>query len=203
MKFKLFLKIILIIFPVGAYAVQATLSIEDLLKETGIETPDTVKIETVTPNKQPPKKTLDIRRTGLELPRFVSIKRNPVNIRKGPDKKFNIVWTFTRKGLPVEIIDEYDNWRKIRDHFGEEGWIFHSLLSNARYGMVQPWEPNEFFTVHKGRDESSKVTAQFEAGVLTAIKSCDGIWCEVGKKGYQGYIKQEFLWGVYPNEKVE
>ena len=72
------------------------------------------------------------RATGLPLPRFVSLKSNNVNVRRGPGQDYDVVFTFVRAGLPVEITDEFENWRKIRDSDGSEGWVFHSLLSGKR-----------------------------------------------------------------------
>ncbi|NRA85973.1 MAG: hypothetical protein HRU28_00985 [Rhizobiales bacterium] len=188
--------------PFSAYAASDAKSISDLL-----ETEKQVIVENVTEAvniaPKPSKKKLDIGRTGLPIPRFVTLKRDEVNVRKGPKETFDIAWKFKRKHLPVEIIAEYDNWRKIRDHFGEEGWVFHSLLSSARYGLVKPWEVEGFFTIHNERNENSRIVAKFEAGVLARIKACDGTWCQITKNSSQGYIKQEFLWGAYVNEKIK
>ena len=76
------------------------------------------------------------RSTGLPLPRFVSLAADRVNVRFGPGKQYPVNWVFARKGLPVEIIAEFDTWRKIRDYDGEEGWIHSSLLSSRRTIMV-------------------------------------------------------------------
>src|SRR6476619_7352914 len=66
------------------------------------------------------------RGTGLPLPRFVSLKSNDVNVRRGPGQEYDVAYTYVRAGLPVEITQEFDNWRKIRDSDGVEGWVFHS-----------------------------------------------------------------------------
>ena len=76
------------------------------------------------------------RSTGLPLPRFVSLAAERVNVRFGPGKQYPVNWMFARQGLPVEIIEEFDTWRKIRDHDGEEGWVHSSLLSSRRTIMV-------------------------------------------------------------------
>ena len=66
--------------------------------------------------------------SGLTVPRFVSLKSDRVNVRIGPSREHNIGWTFVQAGLPVEIIQEFENWRRIRDWEGKVGWVFHSLL---------------------------------------------------------------------------
>lgn len=149
------------------------------------------------------KKILEIKKTGLPIPRFVSLKRDIVNVRTGPGETFDILWTFTRKSLPVEIITEHDNWREIRDHFGEQGWVLGTLLSSKRYALLNPWDDEGFFTMHKTRDENSNVVAKLEVGVLGNISACDGVWCQLTVETYKGYIKQEFLWGIYLGDKLK
>ena len=76
--------------------------------------------------------------SGLPVPRFVSLKSDRVNVRGGPTKDHDVAWVFTRSGLPVEITAEFENWRRIRDCEGAEGWVYHSLLSGRRTAMVVP-----------------------------------------------------------------
>jgi SH3-like domain-containing protein len=78
-------------------------------------------------------------KTSLPVPRFVSLKSDKVNVRKGPSTDQSIVWVFSRAGLPVEVIAESDNWRRVRDSEGADGWVFHSLLSARRTVLVAPW----------------------------------------------------------------
>src|SRR5436305_4699840 len=75
--------------------------------------------------------------SGLPIPRFVSLKSDKVNVRAGPTRDHDVAWIYTRAGLPVEITAEYENWRRIRDWEGAEGWVYHSLLSGRRTGLVQ------------------------------------------------------------------
>jgi hypothetical protein len=70
--------------------------------------------------------------TGLPLPRFVTLKADKVNVRRGPSSEHPVAFVFQRKGLPVEITAEFENWRKIRDSDGAEGWILQSMLSGRR-----------------------------------------------------------------------
>ena len=70
--------------------------------------------------------------SGLPLPRFVSIKGNPVNLRQGPGTQYPALLTFKRVGWPVEILDENSNWRKIRDYDDDIGWIQANLLRGKR-----------------------------------------------------------------------
>lgn len=143
--------------------------------------------------------------SGLPLPRFVSLKSERVNVRAGPTKDHNVNWVFTRVGLPVEIIAEYENWRRIRDWEGAEGWVLHSLLSGRRTALIAPKAKSgaDFIPIHASAIGESPVTAKLQAGVLGAVKRCNGSWCRITGEGFDGWIEQERLWGVYPNEKVD
>src|SRR5262245_19459591 len=77
-------------------------------------------------------------KSGLPVPRFVSLKPDRVNVRGGPTRDHEVTFVYTRAGLPVEITAESDNWRRIRDWEGSEGWVYHSLLSGRRTAVVMP-----------------------------------------------------------------
>jgi len=142
--------------------------------------------------------------SNLPVPRFVSLKADKVNMRVGPTRDHDITWVFTRLGLPVEITAESENWRKIRDSEGTEGWVYQSLLSSRRMALVAPWlKRDQSFPLYQSKDKNSGVIAQLQPGVLGTIKTCDGKWCRIFGENFDGYIEQERLWGVYPNETVE
>lgn len=140
--------------------------------------------------------------TGLRVPRYVSLKSDRVNLREGPSKDHRTSWIFQRAGLPVEITAEFEIWRRIRDSEGSEGWVLHSLLSGRRTALVAPWKKNENFDLRARSEDGAAVTARLQSGVIANVKTCDGIWCRVLGEGYDGYIRQQNLWGVYPDEKV-
>lgn len=141
--------------------------------------------------------------SGLPLPRFVSLKSSRVNVRRGPGQDYDVAWIFVRPGLPVEIVQEFDNWRKVRDSEGEEGWVFHSLLSGRRTGIVAPWEKEGRFAARASADVNARAVAYLEPRVVTDIDTCDGAWCHVRGDAYDGWIEKDRLWGVYPQEVVE
>ena len=143
------------------------------------------------------------RGTGLPLPRFVSLKSDEVNVRRGPGQDYDVVLTFVREGLPVEITEEFDNWRKIRDADGAEGWVFHSLLSGERTALVAPWEAEGEFPAHNDANAETRVVAYLKPRVVTEVEECDGDWCKVSVQGIEGWVEQTRLWGVYPNESVD
>lgn len=141
--------------------------------------------------------------SGLPIPRFVSLKPSRVNIRVGPGRQYAVSWLYTKAGLPVEIIQEYDNWRRIRDADGTEGWVYQSLLAGKRTAIIAPWErdkPDVLIDLHDSPSDTSAVVARAEPGVISAIRECDGQWCELDAQGERGWIRQTRIWGAYPGE---
>jgi SH3-like domain-containing protein len=142
--------------------------------------------------------------TKLPVPRFVSLKSDKVNVRRGPSADQAIVWVFSRAGLPVEVIAESENWRRVRDSEGADGWVFHSLLSARRTVLVIPWSKGEeSVPLYNSKSTSARAVAALQSGVLGNVLSCDGEWCEVSVDSYSGYVQQEKLWGVYRGEEVK
>jgi SH3-like domain-containing protein len=142
-------------------------------------------------------------KSGLPLPRFVSLKPDKVNVRGGPTRDHEVTFVYTRAGMPVEIVAESDNWRRIRDWEGAEGWVYHSMLSGRRTALVKAKEKDTLVPLQAKPDASSEVVAKLQTGVLGTVKTCTGAWCRVFGNGFDGWVAQERLWGVYPSEKVE
>ena len=141
--------------------------------------------------------------SGLPIPRYVSLKADKVNMHIGPAKHYETKWVYQRAGLPVEITAEFENWRRIRDSDGTEGWVYHSLLSGRRTGVVTAKSKDDLIALHGKPDVKSAIAARLQPGVLALVKRCNTTWCRVVGQGFDGWIPQERLWGVYPNEKVE
>lgn len=147
-------------------------------------------------------------RNGTNVPRYVSLKADRVPLRQGPGTEYPTAWIFRRTGLPVEVIDEMEAWRKVRDAGGTEGWVHGSLLSGRRTALVLPWDIKEGAQASSGtlrEDDSSRARAiaKVEAGVLVSIIACGNRWCRVSVGNYRGYIEQDKLWGTYPDEEIK
>lgn len=140
--------------------------------------------------------------SGLPVPRFVTLKAAKVNVRKGPSREHALAWVYQRKGLPVEVTAESDDWRKIRDAQGLEGWIQQSMLGGKRNALVAGWVRNGGVLLHGRADPDAAAVARLAPGVVAGVESCDGEWCFLDASGYEGYARQSELWGVYPGEIV-
>lgn len=141
-------------------------------------------------------------RSGLPVPRFVSLKSARVNVRVGPGEDYKIAWIFTRSALPVEVIQEYDTWRRIRDSDGTVGWVFQSLLSGKRTAVVTPWASGEPHPIYASAATDASVSAYLQPGVMGQIDRCNKGWCKISSTQYSGWIPQDQLWGTYEGEDV-
>lgn len=140
--------------------------------------------------------------SGLPVPRYVSLKSDHVNVRGGPTKDNDVSWVYTKSGLPVEVTAEFENWRRVRDSEGAEGWVYHSLLSGRRTAVVTLKSKDELAPLYDSADAASGVAARLQAGVVAMVKKCTGTWCRIAGNGFDGWIEQQRLWGVYADEKV-
>ncbi len=142
--------------------------------------------------------------TGFPLPRFVSLSKDITNVRSGPGLQYPIKWVIKKRGLPVEIILEYDHWRKIRDEEGAEGWVFKTLLSGKRTALVIGDKPVDLYK-KTGVFFNKKLrnSAVIEPMTVVELKGCGRQFCNILVKGISGLIERKSLWGVYEEEKFD
>jgi len=126
-----------------------------------------------------------------ELKKFLSLKNNKVNLRSGPSKNYPIKLIYKKKFLPVQILDSWDNWRKIMDYENNSGWIHISLLSGKKSAINN--ENNSI--LFKSDTIYSKPLAKMEKGRLLLIKKCNYEWCKVTTGKYIGWVNKKSLWG--------
>jgi SH3-like domain-containing protein len=138
--------------------------------------------------------------TNLPLPRFVSMRAERANARRGPSLDQRVDWEFVHRGLPLEIVAEYGQWRRVRDADGEGGWVHHSLLSGVRTAVVRADAP---VPLRAGPEEGAAVRALAEPGVVGRLQACDGAWCEIAAAGVAGWLPRAALWGVGPDESLD
>jgi|TARA_R110002072_G_scaffold19100_21_gene71164 SH3-like domain-containing protein len=138
-------------------------------------------------------------RTGRPLPRFAALRAGEVNLRTGPGIRYPIDWVIKRKSFPVEIIDEFGNWRRIRDWQGTSGWVHASMLMGRRTARVLDTEQ---LLLSRAQADAPPV-ARLAEGALGVIKKCQGDWCLLEFDQIDGYLRRRQFYGSYPNEAFE
>jgi SH3-like domain-containing protein len=138
--------------------------------------------------------------TNLPLPRYVSLRAETANARRGPSLDQRVDWEFVRPGLPLEITAEYGQWRRVRDADGEGGWVHHALLSGVRTALVRG---GAAVPLRAGPTEAAAVRAMAEPGVVGRLEACRKDWCEIAAGGAEGWLPRAALWGVGAHETIE
>lgn len=137
--------------------------------------------------------------TNLPLPRFVSLRSAEVNLRTGPGTTYPIEWVYVRRGLPVEVIAEFDIWRKIRDWQGTVGWVHQSMLDGRRTALVVGED-----RLLRGEPGPAAVpVARLAPGVIGELLECAGAWCRIDAANHRGWLPRDEFWGVDPQEVLE
>lgn len=134
--------------------------------------------------------------TNLPLPRYVSLKSDEGNVRRGPSLTHRIDWVFVRRGMPLQVTGEYGHWRRVIDREGIGGWVHYALLSGSRTVIVD----EAILDVLARPLIDAQVVAQFEAGVVARLGECTTDWCRITAGGYRGWVPKTALWGVEPDE---
>ena len=139
--------------------------------------------------------------TGLELPRMVSLRSSLINARSGPGNRYPIEWVYKQRGAPVEIIAEFELWRKIKDWEGSESWVHKAMLTGRRFvRVVNPGENN----IYAKPDTASDVIAKAEDGVIGEIDKCPSkdSMCLIKFDSVRGWMPRSALFGVYTDEVI-
>jgi len=133
--------------------------------------------------------------SGKPVPRFEALKYHLVNGRKGPTMDHKIMWAYERKGLPMLIIKETENWRRVRDPDGDEVWMHKRMLETSRTALTQ-----STITLQRSPDMTSQARATLSANLVVSIESCDAGWCKVSAQDHRGYVQETQLWGIDSRE---
>ena len=135
------------------------------------------------------------------MPRFVSLRAAVVNLRTGPGVRYPVEWVFKRRRLPVEVIAEFETWRKVRDWEGTEGWVHRSMLTGRRSAVVT----GAVRGLRREPSEDAGVVARAEPGVVGDLNRCrrGEPWCRVRIDGHEGWLRRDEFWGAYPDETVK
>jgi SH3-like domain-containing protein len=136
----------------------------------------------------------------LPVPRFVSLKSAQINVRSGPGTRYPIAFVYRRDGLPVEIVEEFDQWRKIRDVEGGSGWVHRTMLDGRRMALIRGKKPQ---LLYSDPTEESGPVLKAAPMVQARLLACRKAWCRVSVQNVKGWLRKEALWGVYPDEQFE
>lgn len=137
--------------------------------------------------------------TTLKVPRFVSLHADKVNLRTGPGRRYPIEWVLTKKDMPVEVIAQFEHWRRIRDWEGTEGWVQEHMVALKRYVIVGKGPDR---ALHREPEPGSAVVARAEPGVVARLLECRAEWCRIEAGSISGWLQRTDIWGIYPDEKV-
>jgi SH3-like domain-containing protein len=148
-----------------------------------------------TPPRDPSKGAV----TNLPIPRFVSLKGNEGNARRGPSLTHRIDWVFTTPGMPLRVTAEHENWRRVEDAEGLGGWVHYALLSGVRSAILTA----DLADFRMQPDPASAVRFQAERGVIGRLLACTPDWCRMNVQGERGWVEKSALWGVIPGEILE
>lgn len=143
--------------------------------------------------------TAALAETGLPVPRFVSLRSGEVNLRTGPGTTYPVEWVYVRRHMPVEVVAEFEAWRKIRDWQGTVGWVHQSMLDGRRRALITGAER---VIRHEPRPDAAPV-ARLAPGVVANLEACEIAWCRVEASGYRGWLPRDGFWGAYPGETFD
>ncbi len=135
--------------------------------------------------------------TGLDIPRFVSLKSNDANIRVGPSVNYPIKLKYLMQNLPLEIIDEFDVWRKSKDHEGNIGWIHKRLIKGDRFILVNN---NKNKDVNLYNIPNGEIIGIIKKNNILDLNICILDWCKVTQNNFTGWLLKKNIWGVYEAE---
>ncbi len=139
--------------------------------------------------------------SGLPLPRFASLRAGEVNMRSGPGGQYPIDWIYKRRHLPIEVIAEFQTWRKVRDHQGTQGWVHQSMLGGERTAIVL----GRMRTLRAEADSASRPLAKLQPDVIVSVLACprDSSWCRARASGFEGWLRRVEIWGIRKGEVIE
>ena len=134
--------------------------------------------------------------SGLPLPRFVTLAVTKANMRVGPKRTHPIIWEYQKKGMPLEVIQEHESWRRVRDIDGEVGWMHKQLLTGKRSAIINV----DWASLRDRPDIAAIMLVRAQRGVLASVEECLPDWCLVTIEGQEGWVEKASIWGVYDGE---
>ena len=131
--------------------------------------------------------------TGLEVPRWISLKSSHVRARQGPGLDYPILWEYRAAGLPVQVVAETTEWRKVCDPDGAVAWI-HRTVSSGRRSVFNNSDAE--IPIHAGKSETSPVRARLQPRSIVSLDECEDGWCRVRARRLEGWVSQRAVFGA-------
>ena len=138
--------------------------------------------------------------TGLEIPRYVSLKSDDTNIRVGPSKNYPIEIKYIVKNYPLKVLEEYEDWRKVQDFKNNIGWIHKSLISGTRTGIVLS---NDSKNIKLLNTLDGNVIGEIGKGNIVFLEKCKIYWCLISSGNFKGWVDKKYIWGVKEKEIIK
>lgn len=139
-------------------------------------------------------------KTADPIPRFVTLRADVVNLRTGPGSRYPIEFVYHRKGYPVEITAEFDQWRKVRDWQGTEGWVHQRMVTGTRSVVIQGAQR----LLRSDATATASPVAKLDPGVIAHLLECQDAWCRIeitdGGSDVKGWLGRTDIWGVLPDD---
>lgn len=131
--------------------------------------------------------------SGKPVPRFESLKYAAVHGRTGPSLEYPVAWRYERRGLPVMVVQESREWRKVRDPSGDEVWMHERTLGAQPSVMVFG---DDYVPLRRSASDNAKTVARLEPGAIATLISCDADFCEIYINHRRGFAEKSRLWGA-------
>ena len=131
--------------------------------------------------------------SGMPVPRFVSLKFDKVNARAGPGDDHRLLWVYRVRGLPLQVVAETSEWRRVCDPQGQTVWVHKRTVDGRRTVMNTSRLAVELFSKPK---PAAKATAYLNSQSTAALDRCDKGWCRVHLDGASGWVREGALWGT-------
>ncbi len=137
-----------------------------------------------------------------DFPYFASLKSDKVNLRTGPGERFPIDWIYKRAFLPIEVIDTFEYWYKIRDIDGTEGWVHKKMLSQKRTAITLP---NQEHIIYRKESNVSLALAIIRGQIIVTLNKCSSLsdFCKVSFQNIDGYLLKKAMWGIQDGEEIK
>ncbi|MBO9710027.1 MAG: hypothetical protein J7521_17640 [Caulobacter sp.] len=133
--------------------------------------------------------------SGMDVPRYVSLKYGEVNARVGPDEEHRLLWIYKAKGLPVQVVAETREWRRICDPEGNLAWVHKRTTDGRRTAMRVQSAPLPLRAQPK---EGARINAYLAGRATASLDRCEKGWCKLKADGESGWAPQSEIWGAAP-----